>query len=60
MTVRPKPPAFPRLAMLPPAYGTTEWNERMRSIVAYIDESCAFYRAQMKKPPLIGPLKPGP
>jgi hypothetical protein len=48
MTDRPKPPAFPRLPFPPPAYGTPEWKERMRSIVAYIDESCAFYRAQRK------------
>jgi hypothetical protein len=60
MTNRPKPPAFPRLPVPPPAYGTPEWEERMRAIRAYIDKSCEYYLAKRKRPPLIGPLKPGP
>lgn len=48
MTDRPEPPAFPRLPLPPPAYGTPEWEEKMRVIVAYINDSCAVYRAQGK------------
>lgn len=50
MSDRPKLPAFPRFSFPPPAYGSPAWEEKMRVIVAYINDSCAFYRAQRKPP----------
>lgn len=34
LTVRPKPPAFPRLALPPPAYGSPQWNVDVASLDA--------------------------
>jgi hypothetical protein len=58
MTDRPKAPAFPRFPFPPPVHGTPEWEERMRKKVAYVEECCAFYRTERKRPAAIRPRKP--